>query len=119
GILELSPRQGIARVTVCVDYDNADVCEEVELAVDVAPPELVITRPQPAEEVLLTSDGLLIIEGTAIDSNPEARVSVYANGVRGDLDADGNFRIEMPADFGIQHLEIQASDGFHKPVVDR
>lgn len=119
GVVELSSYQGLTEVTICVDYEDADLCERLELAVDASPPELEVTRPQPAEEVLLTEDGMLVVEGTAVDSNPEARVSVYANGVRGDVASDGSFRIEIPADFGIQHLVVQASDGFHKPVVER
>lgn len=119
GVFQLAAREAAVTIQACLELEGVTNCSEVELGVDVSPPELVIRSPQPADELLQTAERLLRIEGTIEDSNPDARLTIYANGVAATIDAAGNFHVDIPSSFGINMIEVQASDGFHAPTYQR
>lgn len=119
GVFELAQRESVATIRACLERDETSTCGEIELPLDIDPPTLTITSPTPGAELLRSDAGGIRIEGTVVDSNPEARLSVFANGIGGEIAADGSFQIDVPADFGIHFLTIQASDGFHAPTYQR
>lgn len=116
GVFELARRESVANIRACLERDETQTCGEIELPLDIDPPTLTITSPTPGAELLRNEQGGVRVEGTVVDSNPEARLSVYVNGIEGDIAGDGSFQIDVPAGFGVHHLATQASDGFHQPT---
>lgn len=95
------------------------VCERIEIYVDGDRPTLVITSPHPGAELVRSETPTIRVAGMLEDTNPEARLSVFVNGQRAELASDGSFEVELEAEFGIQHILVEASDGFHTAVTQR
>ena len=104
-------QEGPLRMEGCVTGlpEETRICAIRQVQVDAGPPTLVIISPEPGEEFLFTEvrDGIRVA-GTALDSGAAARV--FVNGVRVDVTADGSFDATVPAVWGINHLEVVASD---------
>lgn len=133
GLFQLLSRESVATITGCVaelidpnderwmDADDdgllaTDVCDTLELGVDNAPPTLVLTSPQPGAQLdLADGAGVVLVEGTIEDSNPEARLQVFVNDVSIPIEEDGSFSYELPLSYGINRVAVEGRDGFHTP----
>jgi len=83
------------------------VCDFARILVDQGSPTLVVTSPLPGAE--LGGDGAtaIVVEGSVTDSRD---VTVYVNGAPTEVDELGAFRAEVTPRFGVNHLDISASD---------
>lgn len=87
---------------------NPEVCDFVRILVDDGAPNLEVSSPLPGAE--LGGDGATAIEvaGSVADGRD---VVVYVNGTAATLDDMGNFTASVAPLFGVNHLDIVASDG--------
>ncbi len=87
---------------------NPEVCDFVRILVDDGAPNLEVTSPTPGAE--LGGDGATTIEvtGSVADGRD---VVVYVNGTATMPDELGNFTASVAPLFGVNHLDIVASDG--------
>lgn len=113
--------EGIVAFEACLRNSEGEsiLCESIEIYVDGERPQLTITSPEPGAELARGESSTIRVTGTLEDTNPEARLTVFINGERAELAEDGSFEIELEAAFGIQHIVVEASDGFHSPVIER
>ena len=98
--------------SMMLDFDGASVCDRQRIIVDDAPPNLEITSPQPGEEIDGSIQQKIVVSGTATDENGE--LALFINGQPADMDKDGNFSVELTPEFGINHIEVVASDGLNR-----
>ena len=98
--------------SMMLDFDGAPVCDRQRIVVDDAPPSLEITSPQPGEEIDGSLQQNIVVTGVATDENGE--LALFINGQSVDTDKDGNFSIELSPEFGINHIEVVASDGLNR-----
>jgi hypothetical protein len=114
----LNAFESLASITACLVTDEGSLCGSAELPVDIAPPTVIVTSPEPGAHLLSSeSDGNIQVEGSIFDTNPHAKLSVYVNGHRASIEPDGRFELALPAEFGVTHLVIEGSDGFHAPTM--
>lgn len=104
--------EGIVRFTACTVEPGADgepVCGFDEVVVNVGPPTIEITSPQPGAQLDSTANPTVEVIGAVTDSfgDPVA----FVNGKSVELDADGNFSTTLTPRFGINHVEVAATDG--------
>jgi hypothetical protein len=104
-------REGFVDLYGCTDDPGPDgepLCDYARILVDQGSPTLVVTSPLPGAE--LGGDGAtaIVVEGSVTDTR---EVTVYVNGVPAELDELGAFRAEVAPLFGVNHLDISASDG--------
>lgn len=102
--------EGPATIYGCVEDDSQTaVCGQVSLFSDAAPPQLEIE--QPVRGAIFGADGRasITVSGTATDSR--APVDLRINGLRVQVAEAGRFQLELPARFGINHIEVIADDG--------
>lgn len=119
GAFRLESSENLATITACLEGEGAP-CVTAELPVDRSPPTLVVERPAPGDHLVSAdTDGHIVVEGVITDTNPAARLAVYVNGTRATIEADGRFSLALPAEFGITHLVVEGTDGFHPPVSRR
>ena len=87
---------------------GAPICDSVRILVDDGSPSLEVSAPAPGAE--LGGDGSAAIEvsGSVADSR---EVVVYVNGTPAEVDDMGMFTASIPPLFGVNHLEVAASDG--------
>ncbi len=90
-------------------------CGRAAFYVDAAPPSLVVEEP--ARGALLGGGNQRTIRVRGAAGDGGGHVSVRVNGVPVDLDADGNFTIDVEARFGVNRLEVTADDGVRRPAV--
>jgi|GEM_PF-1316299 len=98
--------------SMMLDFDGASVCDRQRIIVDDAPPNLEITSPQPGEEIDGSIQQKIVVSGVATDENGE--LALFINGQPADMDKDGNFSVEFTPEFGINHIEVVASDGLNR-----
>lgn len=105
----LGEGQGI--VQACL----GEVCGQTAFFVDDAPPTLVLASPE--QHALLSGFGgrTIAVRGTATDSR--GPVAVRVNGLRADVGPDGSFLLDLPADFGLNRVVVEADDGVRQPAV--
>lgn len=104
--------EGIVRFTACttkLGVDDQPVCGWDEVVVDVAPPTIEITSPLPGEMLDATAHPVIAVTGTITDSFGE--ITAFINGEPIELDADGNFTADIEPRFGVNTIEVAASDG--------
>lgn len=118
GFFRLGDYESIAEVEACVFVNETSACGAVELPIDIQPPTLVVTSPDRAAH-LVPEDGHVVVRGTIEDSNTRARLAVFVNGVRAEIASSGAFEVRTPVPFGIHHIEVEGTDGFHPSVFDR
>ncbi|MBA2665146.1 MAG: Ig-like domain-containing protein [Bradymonadaceae bacterium] len=101
--------EGLVLVRACTNSAaGSAICATKTLVVDAGPPQLTIHAPKPGDEL---SSRRIEVRGTAIDSRDD--VYVYVNGQAVAVDTDGSFSANVEPHFGINHLEIVATDGLH------
>lgn len=73
---------------------------------------LEITSPTPGDELLAAEHPSIVVTGTASTTEPDAGVlEVYVNGTKVSL-TDGAFSAELEPTVGINHVVVEAGDGF-------
>ncbi len=110
GVFELV-EEGYVEFTGCtveLGPDGSPLCDFGRILVDSGAPNLEVISPTPGAE--LGADGSSAIEviGSVADTRD---VRVFVNGVQAELDDMGAFTANVPALFGINHIEVVASDG--------
>lgn len=85
------------------------LCSSRTLVVDAGAPTLEITSPAPGTEYLASEvfSGIEVA-GRATDTHGEVRV--FVNGQPVELRPDGTFATEIDAEYGINHIEVIATD---------
>lgn len=92
-------------------HDGAPVCAQRTLWVDSSPPTLEVTSPLPGEMLDAATSPLIMVTGRATDTH--GNLTVFVNGMAVPLDAEGNFTLPLSPSFGVNHIEVSATDGFH------
>ncbi|HEY0250145.1 MAG TPA: hypothetical protein VGC41_01420, partial [Kofleriaceae bacterium] len=89
---------------------DADVSAELELIVNQTGPKITCGAPLDAEMLALTPGSNVLFGGTAVDTN--GTMNVQVNGVDTAVDANGNFSATVPTRFGINFVDVKATDEF-------
>ncbi|HJL28111.1 MAG TPA: hypothetical protein RMG45_06000 [Polyangiaceae bacterium LLY-WYZ-15_(1-7)] len=88
------------------------LCDFAQIFVDAGAPNLEVTSPTPGAELGGGEATAIVVEGSVADTETSAgTLRVFVNGSTVELDEMGAFRTELPALFGINHIEVVASDG--------
>jgi hypothetical protein len=99
--------------TVDPGGDGGPACGEAVIAVLPDPPVLVLTTPQPGDELGGNGNATFAVAGTVTSSRA---THVFINGAPATVAPDGSFAADVPADFGVNHLVVSASDGENAEV---
>lgn len=104
--------EGIVRFTACTLENGPEgepVCGWDEVVVNVGPPTIEITSPLPGAELDETNDPSIEVTGTVTDTfgDPVA----FLNGELLELAPDGSFAASVEPRFGVNHIEVAATDG--------
>lgn len=97
---------GSISFTACV-VDAPSICDTVDIVVDDGSPALEVETPLPGAEID-DATGILV-RGSVADTSGELRV--FVNGIAVELDGMGIFETTLPARFGVEHIDVVASDG--------
>ncbi|MFT3695110.1 MAG: hypothetical protein QM831_18380 [Kofleriaceae bacterium] len=89
---------------------DMDVSADTELIVNQFGPSITCGTPGDATMLNLTPGANVTFTGTAVDTN--GTMSVQVNGTDTPVDADGNFSATMATRFGINFVDIKATDEF-------
>ena len=104
--------EGVVRFTACTVKtrpDGSPVCGWDEVVVNTAPPVIEITSPLPGQMLDATAHPVITVTGQITDSFGE--ITAFIDGEPLELDQDGNFSADVEPRFGINHIEVAASDG--------
>jgi hypothetical protein len=104
--------EGTVRFRACVRYPTDPrriPCGERVIVVDGAPPTIALTRPLPGAMLSGEDDALIRVNGRVIDTN--GNLEVFVNGKRVVVGREGLFSAEITPVFGINHIDVIASDG--------
>ena len=105
-------REGTVTFKACTPLtETLNLCGEKSIVVDAGSPTLEIFTPVGGAELLADEDPEIFVSGRATDSNGVIRV--YVNGERVALDAEGNFSTTVRAIYGVNHIEVVATDGLN------
>lgn len=102
--------QGFVVFDACTVDDSVTgepLCDSVQILVDDGAPNLEVTSPTPGQELGAEGEDVIVVTGSVADSRTP---TVFVNGVPAELDDMGMFRGEVTPLFGVNHLEIVASD---------
>lgn len=102
--------EGQGFVVACAD----EICGRAGFFVDNAPPTLIVAAPEQNTRLVGFAGRNLTVRGQALDTR--ATPLVHVNGEPADVDADGQFTIDLTADFGINRVVVTADDSVHAPV---
>lgn len=86
------------------------LCDYRRIIVSEGAPELVVTSPLPGAELGGTDESVIVVEGSIATGRLRA-ATVYVNGEPAEVDSVGAFRAEVIPVFGVNHLDVSASDG--------
>lgn len=92
------------------EMQRPTLCDTVDVRVDDGMPSLEVETPVPGAE-LDDPDGI-VVRGSVADRSV---VRVYVNGQLAPTDDLGRFEATVPAEFGVNHLLVDASDGLTDP----
>lgn len=87
------------------------VCGRRALMVDASIPSVEILRPAPGAMLARSDDALIRVNGIVNDTN--GRAQVFVNGDRVAVGRDGSFSAAVQPRFGINHIDVVASDGLN------
>lgn len=105
-------REGTVTFKACTPLsEGLNLCGQKTIVVDGGAPELEIFTPTPGAELLASEHPEISVTGRATDSNGVVRV--YVNGERMSLDAEGNFATTVRAIYGVNHVQVVATDGLN------
>ncbi len=112
-------QQGRVTFEVCSvepDFDGEPVCATRDFYVDESPPSIEITSPTPGTQIDGSMQTTIAVAGTLTDDGPTDDLSVFVNDRAAALDEQGNFTAEVTPEFGINHIEVVATDGRNSNV---
>lgn len=89
----------------CID----DVCGERRVTVDGGPPTLSLTSPVSGTMLRADEAPTIVVEGVVADARDG--VAVFVNGREVDVDDTGAFSTVLTPRFGINHVDVVATDG--------
>lgn len=113
-------REGELTFRGCTPLDETGALNECgwrRIQVDSGSPQLEIFTPEPGAELLAEEHPMIHVTGRATDTN--GRVRVFVNGERSVLDAEGNFAVDVRPTYGVNHIEVVASDGLNSRATVR
>jgi hypothetical protein len=90
-----------------------EVCGQTTIQVAPEPPVLVVDKPQPGDELGGEGKSTFAVEGKV--TSPKT-THVFVDGMAVDVASDGSFKTDVPAQFGVNHLIVSASDGENAEV---
>lgn len=96
----------------CARDTAPQVCARHRVFVDDAPPTLTITSPTPGQELDGVANPVITVTGKATDA--ESVPLVFVNGQPASMDMDGNFTFDVMPSFGVNHIEVIATDGVNR-----
>jgi len=98
----------------CVQDDrlDEDLCGERTVVVDDGRPTLELFAPVGGSELLRIEQRTIEVRGRANDSSGE--LWVFVNGERAELDRGGNFTHRVEHHYGINHIDVIATDMRHE-----
>lgn len=111
----LGPVEGEVVFKACAKEagkDGGQVCGEANIIIDAQPPTIELTSPVPGQELSAADGALIQIAGKVTDTHGE--LVALVNGQRVELDATGAFSAQMKPQFGINHISVEATDGFSR-----
>jgi len=89
------------------------VCGETAFWVDAGPPKLTIASPETGSALGGDQTSTIRVRGNAVDSS--GAVVVRVNGDVVGVEPSGDFLVDLPARFGVNHVEVTADDGVRRP----
>ncbi|MFW6067046.1 MAG: hypothetical protein ACOC97_01820 [Myxococcota bacterium] len=110
GVWRIGGMDGEVTFTACTTLDGDELCGSGTLVVDASPPVIELTKPEPGEELLEDESPTIEVAGTVTDTDGDADLTAFVNGAFVSLGADGSFSTEVPAEMGINHIEVEAID---------
>jgi hypothetical protein len=96
---------GAIAFTACV-VSTPELCDTVEVTVDDGSPVLEVETPLPGAEI--DDPAGIVVRGSVADASGALRV--FVNGAQATLDEMGIFETTIAPRFGVEHLEVVASD---------
>lgn len=105
-------RPGAVTFKACTNANGmagAPVCGTKRILVKKSVPAITITSPDPG--AWLGDDGLDILTVAGSVTDPDGELRAFVNGQEVALDASGNFSTTLTPHFGINHIEVVATDG--------
>ena len=102
--------EGQGFVIACAD----EICGRAGFFADNAPPTLIVTAPEQNTRLVGFAGRNLTVRGQALDTR--ATPLVHVNGEPADVDENGQFTIDLTADFGINRVVVTADDSVHAPI---
>jgi hypothetical protein len=106
--------EGPGTVVACTPAPEP-VCGRAHLYVDAGLPSLVVNTPERGAALGGDRTQTIAVRGFASDTG--GTVTVRVNGVPLGVGPDGGFALDVPAAFGINHLEVTADDGVQPQAV--
>lgn len=97
---------GDVTFTACA-VDDASACGSAKIKVSPGAPVLVLTKPQPGDELGGDGKSSFTVEGKV--TGPTTRV--FVDGAPATVAPDGTFTSDVAATFGVNHLIVSADDG--------
>ena len=107
----LSEGQGFVRACAL----GGEPCGEAAFFVDAGPPKLTLTSPERGAALGGDRSDTISVRGSAQDGGEHLVVRV--DGIVVGVEDDGAFGLDVPARFGINHVEVTADDGVRRPAV--
>jgi hypothetical protein len=104
--------EGIVTFEACTnepDRDGERACASRTIAVNDSPPDITITSPLPGAQLDATNNPMIVVEGEVSDTYGEELV--WVRGTPVEVQEDGTFSTEVTPRFGINHIDVVASDG--------
>ena len=108
-------REGRVTFIACVDVEPGsvdEICGERSIVVDDGPPVIELSAPLAGQELLAAEAPTIEVAGRVLDSHGELRV--FVNGARVLLDEDGGFSAEVAPEYGVNHVEVAATDALNR-----
>jgi hypothetical protein len=106
-------QEGYSAIEACATVDGREepVCGVASLVVDDGPPKIEILEPAGGAQLDVSAGDTITVRGTVVDSHGEVRA--YMDGGVVPLAEDGTFEVEFVPRFGVNHIEVIATDGLH------
>ncbi len=91
------------------------VCGDRSIVVDDASPSVTLTSPEPGAELVAADSPVIVVAGVVADATVESGEPprIYVAGTQVDVAEDGSFSTTLPPRFGVNHIEVVATDGLN------
>lgn len=108
--------EGLITLTACAEAAPT-LCASERVLVDAQPPTITLTSPVGGSELSPEDGDLIAVEGVVTDTRGDLFVTV--NGQAVTLDAEGKFATTVRPVFGVNHVEVFATDGVRRASVSK